>query len=78
MTEPKINTTEPAIINLREYVAIKAEKSNCPTCDETVILLCKQGDPGALALSDAYYICSCGFLGKVGVAQLREGTKDHD
>ena len=58
-------------IDLLEYVALKTESSFCPTCESTVILLTPlhgtRNDP-------SYYICTCGYLGKVGNRLLRHGA----
>ena len=55
------------------YIIVKADGSTCPSCGRTVDLLARSSLEGP-----SFYLCSCGFVGEVGVAKLRTGTQSPD
>jgi hypothetical protein len=50
------------------YIARVQASSFCPGCAGRVTLLCHSEGPGM----PAFYICSCGFIGQVGVKMIRK------
>jgi hypothetical protein len=51
------------------YTARVQESSFCPGCEKPVTLLSHSEGPTGLP---AFYICSCGFIGQVGVKMIRK------
>lgn len=57
-------------IDLRDYVAVRSEKSTCGECGSKVVLLSRlKPDDGP-----EYYVCHCGMLALVGYGILRHET----
>jgi len=61
-----------ATIDLMRYIALQVS-STCPDCKTSLVLLSpREAEDGG----PAYYICSCGYLGRVGDKRLRRGTEE--
>lgn len=62
-------------IDLEKYVAVVAESTFCPDCGKNPVLLCEKAiECTSLA---SFYLCSCGFLGQVGVRAICHGEPDN-
>lgn len=60
------------------YRVISADRSICPDCGRRPDLLYDNGGGGRRE-GPAFYICTCGFIGQVGVGPVRKsetGPKD--
>lgn len=58
----------------RLYDTLDAEGTTCPYCRLTVRLLSHPDWHGGLPY---FYVCTCGFIGQVGVGPVAPGVKAH-
>lgn len=56
-------------IKFEKYEIIEDKKGFCPDCNKNLKLLCPSGINHSPELP-AFYICSCGFIGQVGVGRV--------
>ena len=74
-TEVPVQGTPPVMIDMRAYNLdnFRPGKSKCGDCDKDTLIL-RPTDPNNDHLP-AFFLCTCGYVGQIGVSKLQAGTR---